>query len=136
MSAASDSGQLTFDALYSKLNTTKGHVDIKVLSQMIRFFAPAIPLANQQLLSELNDSERFSPLSSTKASLREDEGLVFNGAVVGGTPSRRATVYSVLAHMLAIHMGLRSCARFVSASTLHAVATFCACLQGCAADCI
>jgi len=38
------------------LSTTKGHVDQKVLSQMIRFFAAAIPLANQQLLSELYDS--------------------------------------------------------------------------------
>jgi len=116
--AASGSGQLTYDALYSKLSTTKGHVDQKVLSQMIRFFAAAIPLANQQLLSELYDSAKASPLSSTKASLREDEGLVFNGAFVGGTPCRCATVYSVLTHILHNHMALSSCARSLSVPAL------------------
>ena len=35
VSAASGSGQLSYDALYSKLSTTKGHVYKKVLSQMI-----------------------------------------------------------------------------------------------------
>lgn len=88
VSAASGPGQLSYNELYSKLSLTKGHVDEKVLSQMIRFFVAAIPLASQQLLSELYDSAKASPLSSTKAILREDEGLVFNGACVGGTPSR------------------------------------------------
>lgn len=32
-------GRLTYDELYSKLSQTKGHVDNKVLSHMIRFFA-------------------------------------------------------------------------------------------------
>ena len=136
VSAASVSDQLTYDALYSKLSTTKGYVDPKVISQMIQFFAAAIPLANQQLLSELYDSAKASPLSSTKASLRENEGLVCNRAFVGGTPSRCAKVYSVLTHILAIHMGLNSCARSLSASAMHVVATFYVCLQGCAADCV
>ena len=105
LSAASHSEQLTYDALYSKLGTTKGHVDQKVLSQMIRFFAAAIPLANQQLLSELYDSAKASPLSSTKASLRQDAGLFINGAFAGGMPSRCAKVYAALTHILAIHMG-------------------------------
>ena len=114
VSAASGPEQLTYDALYSKLSTTKGYVDKKVLSQMIRFFAAAIPLANQQLLSELYDSAKASPLSSTKTSLREDEGLVFNGAFAGGTPSRCVTVYSVLTHILDMHMTLSSCAHALS----------------------
>ena len=98
VSAASDVGQLSYDTLYSKLSATKGHVDEKVLSHMIRCFAAQIPLANQQLLSELYDSAKAYPMSSTKASLREDEGLVF--ACVGGTPSRCATIYSVPTHLI------------------------------------
>jgi len=81
-------GPLTYDELYSKLSQTKGHVDSKVLSHMIHFFAAEILLANQDILSDLYDRAKASPLSSTKASLREDEGLIFNGAFVAGTPSR------------------------------------------------
>ena len=92
VSAASGPQLLIYDELYKKLSTTKEHVDKRVLSQMIRFFAAAIPLADQQLLSELYDSAKARPLSSTKASLREDEGLDFNGVFAGGTPSRCATV--------------------------------------------
>ena len=88
VSAATNAGQLTYDDLYNKLSRTKEYVDRKVLSHMILFFAAAIPLANPQLLSELYDLARASPLSSTKAILREDEGLVFDGAFMGGTPSR------------------------------------------------
>ncbi|KAL0047993.1 hypothetical protein WJX82_005218 [Trebouxia sp. C0006] len=87
-SGASGPGRLTYDELYSKLSQTKGHVDSKVLSHMIRFFAAEILLANQDILSDLYDAAKASPLSSTKASLREDEGLIFNGAFVAGTPSR------------------------------------------------
>lgn len=104
MYAASGPGRLTYDELYSKLSQTKGHVDSKVLSHMIRFFAAEIPLANQDILSDLYDSAKASPLSSTKASLREDEGLIFNGAFVAGTPSRCATLYLVLTPILHIHM--------------------------------
>ena len=118
VSAASDPGQLTYDALYSKLCATKWHVDKKVVDQMIRFFAAAIPLASQQLLSELYDSAKASPLSSTKDILRKDEGLVFHGALVGGTPSRCATIYSVLTHILDIHMSLSSCAHSLSVPAL------------------
>ena len=109
-------------------------MDPKVISQMIQFFAAAIPLANPQLLSELYDSAKASPLSSTKASLREDEALVFNGTFLDGTPSR-CGLHSVLAHILATHMALHSCAHSLSANALHVVATFCVCLQGFAADC-
>ena len=92
VSAASGSGQLSYDTLYSKLSTTKGHVYKTVL---IRFFAAATPLANQQLLFRPFDLPKPSPASSTKASLRDNEGL-FNGAFAGGTISRCATVCSVL----------------------------------------
>ena len=54
VSAAISPGQLSYNELYSKSSTTKGHVDEKVLSQMIHFFAPAMPLASQQLLSDLS----------------------------------------------------------------------------------
>jgi hypothetical protein len=118
VSAASDPGQLTHDALYSKLCTTKGHVDKKVVDQMVRFFAAAIPLASQQLLSELYDLAKASPLSNTKDILRKDEGLLFNGAFVAGTPSRCATIYSVLTHILDIHMSLSSCAHSLSVPAL------------------
>ena len=47
VSAASSLGPCTYDALYSNLSTTEGHVDTKVLAQMIRFFAATTPLANQ-----------------------------------------------------------------------------------------
>ena len=114
MYAASGPGRLTYDELYSKLSQTKGHVDSKVLSHMIRFFAAEIHLANQDILSDLYDATKASPLSSTKASLREDEGLILNGAFVAGTPSRCATLYSVLTPILHIHM---ACVH--SASTLH-----------------
>jgi len=112
--AASGPGRLTYDELYSKLSQTKGHVDSKVLSHMIRFFAAEILLANQDILSDLYDAAKASPLSSTKASLREDEGLIFNGAFVAGTPSRCATLYLVLTPILHIHM-----AYVHIASTLH-----------------
>ena len=81
-------GGLDYEALHRKLSLVKSYVDPKVLSQMIRFFAPQIPLADQQLLSQLYDTAQASPLTSTRASLRVDEGLVFNGAFAGGTPSR------------------------------------------------
>ena len=72
MYAASGPGRLTYDELYSKLSQTKGHVDSKVLSHIIGFFVADILLANQDILSDLYDSAKASPLSSTKASLRED----------------------------------------------------------------
>ena len=118
VSAASDPGQLMHDALYSKLCTMKGHVDKKVVDQMVRFFAAATPLASQQLLSELYDLAKASPLSNTKDILRKDEGLLFNGAFVAGTHCRCATRYSVLTHILAIHMSLSSCAHSLSVPAL------------------
>lgn len=95
MSAAIMSG---YDALYNKLSITQGHVDKKVLNQMIASYAAAIPLANQELLSEFclfYDLAKASPVSSTKASLRENKGLVFevwsdSGGVMAGTSSRCA----------------------------------------------
>ena len=92
-----------------------------MLSHMIHFFAAQIPLANQDILSQLYDSAKASPLSSTKASLREHEGLVFNGAFAAGTPSTYATLYLVLTPMLHIHM---ACVRIASTS---AVRMLCVC---------
>ena len=88
---------------------------------MIRFYAAAIPCASQQLLSVLSDLAKASPLSSTKArlSLREKEGLVFNGALVAGTPSRCATTSSVLTHILDLHVSLSSCAHSLSVPALY-----------------
>ena len=88
---------------------------------MIRFYAAAIPLASQQLLSKLSDLAKASPLSSTKArlSLGEEEGLVFHGALVAGTPSKCATTSSVLTHILGFHMNLSSCAHSLSVPALY-----------------
>ncbi len=133
MYAASGPGRLTYDELYSKLSQTKGHVDSKVLSHMIRFFAAEILLANQDILSDLYDAAKASPLSSTKASLREDEGLIFNGAFVAGTPSRCATLYLVLTPVLSphphpSHSGLRSqCVHIASTLRSSAVRMLCVC---------
>lgn len=96
MSAATMSG---YDALYNKLSIAKGHVDKKVLNQMITSYAAATPLASQELLSEFYDLAKASPMSSTKASLNENEGLVFkvwsdSGGVMAGTSSRCATTCS------------------------------------------
>ncbi len=88
VSAATREGALDYEALHKKLSTVKPYVDEKVLKQMIRFFAAQIPLADQQLLSQLYDSAKASPLTSTRMILRMDEGLVFNGAFAGGMPSR------------------------------------------------
>lgn len=88
MSAGRDLEQLTHQSLYSKLSLTEGHVDDKVLDQMIQLYGAAIPLASGQLLSKLYNLAKASPLSSTQANLREDEGLVFKGANLGGTSSR------------------------------------------------
>ena len=118
------SRRLTYDELYSKLSQTKGHVDSKVLSHMIRFFAAEILLANQDILSDLYDSAKACPLSSTKASLREDEGLIFNGAFVTGTPSRCARLYLVLTPMLHIHM---ACVHIASTLHRHCAHQLCAC---------
>lgn len=86
--AAMGPGGLDYETLHRKLSLVRSYVDPKVLNQMIRFFAPQIPLADQQLLSQLYDTAKASPLTSTRASLRVNEGLVFNGAFAGGTPSR------------------------------------------------
>jgi len=96
VSAATMSG---YDALYNKLSIAKGHVDKKVLNQMITSYAAATPLASQELLSEFYDLAKASPMSSTKASLNENEGLVFkvwsdSGGVMAGTSSRCATTCS------------------------------------------
>lgn len=104
---------------------------------MAHFFAAAIPLASQQLLSELYDLAKASPFSNTKDMLRKDAGLLFNGVFVAGTPSRCATICSVLTHILDIHMSLSSSAQFFEcASTMCLVAMSCVYLQGCAAVCI
>ena len=81
-------------------------MDPKVLNQMIRFFAPQIPLADQQLLSQLYDTAKASPLTSTRASLRVDEGLVFSGAFAGGTPSRYEEVWPILLHVIGVQVAL------------------------------
>ncbi|DBB05369.1 TPA: hypothetical protein ACH3X3_010586 [Trebouxia sp. C0006] len=86
--AASAPEQLTHEALSSKLRTLKGHVDNKVVDQMVQLFAAAIPLAGQELLSEYYDLAKASPLTHTKDVLRREQGLVFNGAFVAGAPSR------------------------------------------------
>lgn len=90
-------GGLDYETLHRKLSLVRSYVDPKVLNQMIRFFAPQIPLADQQLLSQLYDTAKASPLTSTRASLRVDEGLVFmfNGAFAGGTPSRYEEVWPI-----------------------------------------
>lgn len=88
VSAASAPEQLTHEALSSKLRTLKGHVDNKVVDQMVQLFAAAIPLAGQELLSEYYDLAKASPLTHTKDVLRREQGLVFNGAFVAGAPSR------------------------------------------------
>lgn len=122
--AASGPGRLTYDELHSKLSQTKGHVDSKVLSYMIRFYAAEILLADQDILSDLYDSAKASPLSSTKASLREDLGLIFNGASVAGTPSRCATLHSVLTPILHIHM---ACVHIACTLRSSAVRMLCVC---------
>ena len=53
MSAATGPGGLDYETLHRKLSLVRSYVDPKVLNQMIRFFAPQIPLADQQLLSQL-----------------------------------------------------------------------------------
>ena len=88
VSAAMGPGGLDYETLHRKLSLVRSYVDPKVLNQMIRFFAPQIPLADQQLLSQLYDTAKASPLTTTRLSLRSDQGLVFNGAFAGGTPSR------------------------------------------------
>ena len=95
MSAAMGPGGLDYETLHRKLSLVRSYVDPKVLNQMIRFFAPQIPLADQQLLSQLYDTAKASPLTSTRASLRVNEGLVFNGAFAGGTPSRYGQSFSM-----------------------------------------
>ncbi|DBA94960.1 TPA: hypothetical protein ACH3X1_002486 [Trebouxia sp. C0004] len=82
-------GGLDYETLHRRLSLLRSYVDLKVLNQMIRFFAPQIPLADQQLLSQLYDTAKASPLTSTRASLRVDEGLVFNGEFAGGTPGMK-----------------------------------------------
>ena len=80
MSTAMGPGGLDYKLLHRKLSLVRSYVDLKVLNQMIRCFAPQTALADQQLLSQLYDTAKASPLTSTRASLRVDEGLVFNGA--------------------------------------------------------
>ncbi|DBA97249.1 TPA: hypothetical protein ACH3X1_014997 [Trebouxia sp. C0004] len=43
-------GGLDYETLHRNLSLVRSYVDPKVLNQMIRFFAPQIPLADQQLL--------------------------------------------------------------------------------------
>ena len=51
-------GGLDYEALHRKLSLLRSCVDPKVLDQMIRFFAPQIPLADQQLLSSFMTQPR------------------------------------------------------------------------------
>ena len=44
--------------------------------------------ADQQLLCQLYDAAKARPLTSTRLTLRIDEGLGFNGTFAGGMPSR------------------------------------------------
>ena len=74
--------------MYRKLSEVKQSVDKKMLHQMICFFAAQIPFADQQLLCQLYDSAKASPLTSTRSTLRMDEDLGFNGTFAGGMPSR------------------------------------------------
>ena len=53
MSAAMGPGGLDYEILHRKLSLVRSYVDPKVLSQMIQFLMPQIPLADQQLLSQL-----------------------------------------------------------------------------------
>ena len=66
----------------------KQYVDEKVLNEMINLFAPQIPFAAPQLLSQLYDTAKASPQTSTKATLRMTEGLALIGTLAGALPSR------------------------------------------------
>jgi len=75
-------------SLRQKLASVKTYVDEKVVLQMIQFFAAQIPYADEQHLGRLYDAAKASPLTSTKAILKTNADIVFNGAFSGGMPSR------------------------------------------------
>ncbi|DBA89314.1 TPA: Protein kinase, membrane associated tyrosine threonine 1 [Trebouxia sp. C0005] len=75
-------------SLRQKLASVKPYVDEKVVLQMIQFFAAQIPYADEQHLGRLYDAAKASPLTSTKAILKTNADIVFNGAFSGGMPSR------------------------------------------------
>ena len=116
MSAARGPQGLDSETLHRQLSLLRSYVDPKVVNQMIRFFAPQILLADDQLLSQLYDTAKASPLTSTRASLRADEGLVFNGAFAGGTPSRYEEVWPILLHIPDVQVAVAwpKCARVVN----------------------
>lgn len=87
---------LDYEALSNKMRRLVEHVESKVLRQMINYFAPQIPLADAQLLRQYYDTAKASPLTSTKANLKTEAKLVFNGAVAGGSPSRCVNSYMFL----------------------------------------
>ena len=61
---------LNHEALSQKLRELGKHVEQKVLSNMIEYYAPQILLANDELLCRYYDAARASPLTNTRANLK------------------------------------------------------------------
>lgn len=93
----------------------------KMLFQVIHFSAPQIPLANGELLCRYYDAVKASPLTSTRAYLKTEAGLVFNGSFAGGSSSRCVNRWWVLMCVLTILPGMTvmDTCHFYAAHTQH-----------------
>ena len=66
-----------------------GGVDDRVVSDIIRFFAPQLPYADDSHLRKLYDLVKAAaPQRSTKAVLRQTHNIVFNGPYGNALPAR------------------------------------------------
>ncbi|KAJ9510986.1 hypothetical protein QJQ45_027885 [Haematococcus lacustris] len=63
-------------------------VDARVVQDLIRFCAPQLPYADDQLLLQLYQSVAAIPHTSTKVRFQSSDGLVFNGPYSSGMPAR------------------------------------------------
>ena len=63
-------------------------VDVRVVRDMVLYFANQLPFADDELLARLYGLAATSPHSSTKAVLKTQHDVVFNGPFGGGMPAR------------------------------------------------
>ncbi|KAJ9511958.1 hypothetical protein QJQ45_004446 [Haematococcus lacustris] len=81
-------GPQTLQDLKARLRGVMARVDAHVVQDLIRFCAPQLPYADDQLLLQLYQYVAATPHTSTKVRFQRSEGLVFNGPYSSGMPAR------------------------------------------------
>ncbi|KAL6763287.1 hypothetical protein V8C86DRAFT_1783980 [Haematococcus lacustris] len=85
---AGPQGPQTLQDLKARLRGGMARVDARVVQDLIRFCAPQLPYADDQLLLQLYQYVAATPHTSTKVRFQRSDGLVFNGPYSSGMPAR------------------------------------------------